>query len=144
MQTKQATADAGHCPRVLVVDDVQDNLDLVREVFAPEPWNVRTAASAQEAWTILDKWRPDVVLLDIQMPVFTGHHLCAAMNRKPALDDIPVMFLTAEHVAPGDVQRGVNAGAADYICKPIDGRELRARVRTVLAQHPRPRPPVGA
>lgn len=144
---EQRAADAGSqepatCPRILVVDDCQDNLDLIVEWFENEPWNVQAVDNVQDAWALMKKWRPDLVLLDVEMPGFTGHHLCTAMGMKPALNDVPVIFLTAAHRDPEDVARGLKMGACDYICRPIDGHELRRRVREALDHHARQ--PIGA
>jgi DNA-binding response OmpR family regulator len=128
------------CPRILVVDDLQDNLDLIVDCFRHEAWNVKTARDAQAAWEVMKKWRPDLVLLDIHMPGLDGRQLCAAMGMKMALNDVPVIFLTAEYTHAEDVRRGLDLGACDYLCKPVHGAELRARVRLALARHARREP----
>ena len=119
-------------PMILAVDDIPDNLDLVVEVLEDEPWNVVTAGSAREAWKILKRSAPDLVLLDIQMPDISGHQLCTAIRKLPHMGDVPIIFLTAERLYPGDVVDGLELGADDYICKPFNADELRARVRGAL------------
>lgn len=119
-------------PTILAVDDIPDNLDLVIEVLEGEPWNVVTAGNARDAWVILKKSAPDLVLLDIQMPDIDGHQLCTAIRKLPQMRDVPIIFLTAERLSPGDIVRGLELGADDYICKPFNAEELRARVRTAL------------
>ncbi len=137
------------CPRILVVDDIQDNLDLIADTFTGEPWDVRTTDNAKDAWAQMKRWQPDLVLLDIHMPEFNGHHLCTAIRLKPEFDGVPVVFLTAERTSKKDIERGLAMGAADYLCKPIDGATLRERVRSVLEGHARTpgrsdmRPPQG-
>ncbi len=123
------------CPKILVVDDIQDNLDLIVELFEGDPWNVKTADNAKDAWAIIKRWHPDLVLLDIRMPEFNGHHLCTAIRMKRELDDIPVIFLTSEYTSKAEIERGMRMGAADYICRPVDGKILRERVRAVIEQH---------
>lgn len=120
------------CPKILAVDDIQDNLDLIQELFEDEPWNVKTVDNARDALAEIKHWHPDLVLLDIMMPEFNGHNLCTAIRMKPEMDDIAVIFLTAQKTSDVDINRGMKMGADDYICKPIDGEQLRKRVRAIL------------
>lgn len=122
-------------PRILVVDDIRDNLDLIVELFEHDPWNVKTADNAKDAWAIIRRWHPDLVLLDIRMPEFNGHHLCTAIRMKRELDDVSVVFLTSECTDKVEIERGMRMGASDYICRPVDGKVLRQRVRAVIEQH---------
>ncbi len=119
-------------PRILVVDDIRDNLDLIVDLFEGEPWNVRTVDNCKDAWATIKRWHPGLVLLDIQMPDYNGHHLCTAIRMMPDMDDIPVIFLTAERTSEAEIERGLQMGAVDYICKPVDGAALRERVRAVV------------
>lgn len=132
IQTCEGGAQRMKIPRILVVDDIQDNLDLIVELFEGEPWNVRTADNSKDAWAVVKRWHPDLVLLDIQMPGYNGHHLCTAIHMEPEMDDILVVFLTAERTSEAEVERGLKMGAVDYICKPVDGAVLRERVRAVV------------
>ena len=134
-QTDDTLAQSLRCPKVLVVDDIQDNLDLTVELFEGDPWNVKTADNAKAAWAIIKRWHPNLVLLDIRMPEFNGHHLCTAIRMKRELDDIPVIFLTSEYTSKAETERGMKMGASDYICRPVDGKVLRQRVRAVIEQH---------
>ena len=121
VQARQGGAQSVTSPRILIVDDIQDNLDLIAELFEGEPWNVRTAGNSKEAWVLIKRWHPELVLLDIQMPDYNGHHLCKAIRMRSDLDDIPVVFLTAERTSEAEIERGLKMGAIDYICKPVDG-----------------------
>lgn len=132
IQTCEGGAQRMKIPRILVVDDIQDNLDLIVELFEGEPWNVRTAYNSKDAWAVVKRWHPDLVLLDIQMPGYNGHHLCTAIHMEPEMDDILVVFLTAERTSEAEVERGLKMGAVDYICKPVDGAVLRERIRAVV------------
>lgn len=132
IQTCEGGAQRMKIPRILVVDDIQDNLDLIVELFEGEPWNVRTADNSKDAWAVVKRWHPDLVLLDIQMPGYNGHHLCTAIHMEPEMDDILVVFLTAERTSEAEVERGLKMGAVDYICKPVDGAVLRERIRAVV------------
>jgi len=119
-------------PKILVVDDIQDNLDLIKGLFEDESWNVRTVDNARDAMAEIKRWHPNLVLLDIMMPEYNGHHLCTAIRMKPEMEDIQVIFLTAKKISESDIKRGMKMGADDYICKPIDGEKLRQRVRAIL------------
>lgn len=133
-QLAKALTDLDRCrqPTILVVDDISDNLDLIADILEDDPWNVVTAQSAREAWQILKQSPPDVVLLDIQMPDINGHQLCVAIRQTPQLRGVPIIFLTAERLSAGDVVAGLELGADDYVCKPFNIAELRARVRAAL------------
>jgi CheY-like chemotaxis protein len=131
-------------PRLLVVDDEPDNLDLLSEWFQHEPWDVQTAVNAKDAWALMKRWHPDLVLLDVRMPEFSGHHLCTAIRMKGEYDDVQVVFISAERTCRSDIERGMSLGASDYICKPIDGRDLCERVRSMLAARWQPFMPLEA
>lgn len=132
----EGSAQRGTRPRILVVDDMQDNLDLVVELFEQERWNVKEANNSKDAWALIKRWQPDLVLLDIQMPDYNGHHLCAAIRMRSDMDSIRVIFLTAKRTSKAEIDRGMKMGAVDYICKPIDGAALRERVRAALLDCP--------
>ena len=142
-QTGNARTRNSRCPKILVVDDIQDNLDLIVEIFGSDPWNVKTADNAKDAWAIIKRWHPDLVLLDIRMPDYDGHHLCTAIGLKGELDDMSVIFLTSEYTDKTEIERGMKMGASDYICRPVDGRVLRQRVRAVIQRHRQPSATTG-
>ena len=142
-QTGDERTGSPRCPKILVVDDIQDNLDLIVELFEGDPWNVKTADNAKDAWAIIKRWHPDLVLLDIRMPDFNGHHLCTAVRMKRELDDMPVVFLTSEYTEKTEIERGLKMGASDYICRPVEGKVFRQRVRAVIQQHRQPSSATG-
>ena len=142
-RTCDTRAQSPRCPKLLAVDDIQDNLDLIVQLFEGEPWNVRTADNAKDAWATIKRWHPDLILLDIRMPEFNGHHLCTAIRMKGELDDIPVVFLTSEYTGKAEIQRGMKMGASDYICRPVDRKVLCQRVRAVIQQHRQPSAATG-
>ena len=143
-QTCDARVQDLRCPKILVVDDIQDNLDYIVELFEGDPWDVKTADNAKDAWAIIKCWHPDLVLLDIRMPEFDGHHMYTAIRMKRELDDMPVAFLTSEYTDKTEIERGMKMGASDYICRPVDGKVLRQRVRGVIQQHRQPSAATGA
>jgi len=118
--------------RLLVVDDIPDNLDLLCEVFDDEPCEVVTAASAGEAMERIGEFAPDVAILDVQMPDTNGYELCEQLRERFGLLDFPIVFLTAERTDAQSIIHGLDIGASDYVTKPFNAQELKARVRSLL------------
>ncbi len=85
------------------------------------------AANGLRLVSALQVDRPDVILLDVMMSWIDGFELCRALKRNPAYADIPVIFLSGRST-DSDVAAGIAVGAVDYLCKPVDGRTLLARV----------------
>ncbi len=119
-------------PRIPAVDDVHDNLDLIREVFENEPYKIVTALDAEEALQLAREELPNVAIVDVQMPDVDGYELCRRLRELTPTRRLPVVFLTANRTSAGDTVQGLDAGGCDYITKPFDAEELRARIRTVL------------
>ena len=117
---------------VLVVDDRQDNLELIRQMLEDEPYEVVTADNAQTALALVEQRRPALAILDVQMPGTDGFELCHYLRDRFADDPIPIIFLTAVCTSVENTVHGLNIGACDYLGKPIDPNELRARIRAVL------------
>ncbi len=117
-------------PTVLVVDDAPANLSLLAGLLERD-CRVKLAASGAKALDIVRRARPDLVLLDIMMPDMDGYEVCRRLKANPATRAIPVLFLTAMTQSE-DEARGFEAGAADFIQKPINPVVLQARVRTHL------------
>lgn len=117
--------------RVLVVDDNQLNLDLARYVLEGDGFTVDEALHVDEAWARLRAARPDIVLVDIQLPGTDGLTLVRAIKATPGLKDIPVIAFTA-YAMQGDEQRFRAAGCDGYLAKPIDVHTFAAEVRRHL------------
>jgi adenylate cyclase len=117
--------------RILVVDDVPDNVDILQMRLESQGYEVVTAADGLEA---LDKIRtllPDLVLLDVMMPKLDGIQTVKRLKADPALPFIPVILVTAKADA-SDVIGGLESGGDDYLTKPVDHAALSARVRAML------------
>ncbi len=115
--------------RVLVVDDQPPNVRLLEAILAPRGYDVRTASSGEEALAALDADDMDLVLLDIVMPGKDGYEVCREIRERPGTAYLPVVMVTAS----GDEQKikALEAGADDFLTKPINKNELLARVASL-------------
>jgi class 3 adenylate cyclase/CheY-like chemotaxis protein len=118
-------------PRILVVDDVPENLDIVRMRLQAHGYEVVTAVDGEEALVRARETDPDLVLLDIMMPKLDGISALKQLKQDAALRFIPVILLTAKSDT-ADVVAGLEAGGDDYLTKPFDQAALIARVRSML------------
>jgi len=117
--------------RVLVVDDVPANLRLLEAKLRAEYFEVALAASGPEALALTSAWAPDVVLLDVMMPGMDGYEVCRRLKAQEATAHIPVVMVTAL-TDQAERVRGLEAGADDFISKPVDTALLFARLRALL------------
>ncbi|MGH7266646.1 MAG: adenylate/guanylate cyclase domain-containing protein [Candidatus Rokuibacteriota bacterium] len=118
-------------PRILVVDDTPKNVKLLADLLAAKGYAVDTAASGREALERIAAAPPDLVLLDVVMPEMSGYEVCRAIRAAPATATLPVVMVTALDPAEERV-KGLDAGADDFLSKPINQPELLARVRSLL------------
>jgi two-component system, cell cycle response regulator len=118
--------------RVLVADDEEDAREALRLVLEPE-YEVLVAADGQQAVEMARAGRPDVVLLDVNMPRLDGFQALERLRADPAISDIPVLFVSGRGDDAVKV-RSLDLGAVDYLQKPFSERELRARVERTLRQ----------
>lgn len=118
-------------PVVLVIDDQERNLKLLRIILAHHGFEVLAARSAKEAMERLDIITPDVILLDVIMPEMDGFETCQLIKANKVTHDIPVIFLSAaaDHQS---IIRAFNSGGVDYITKPFNKAELLARIHTQI------------
>ena len=118
-------------PLVLVVDDTPENLELMSELLLPS-YRLKVASSGLKALRIaISSPPPDLILLDIMMPLMDGYEVCKRLKTDPHTRDIPVIFLTAK-TELADEQHGFDLGAVDYITKPISPPLVLARVKAQL------------
>ena len=122
--------------RILVADDEQDLAWALRHSLTDEGYEVICAYDGLEALKLARSDRPDVIILDIAMPVLDGLEVCRRLRRDPALAAVPILFLTVRR-DPEDRVRGLNHGSDDYLVKPFDLRELKARIRALLRRSQR-------
>jgi adenylate cyclase len=117
--------------RILVVDDVADNVEILQMRLEGQGYEVVTAGDGVEALEKIRELRPDLVLLDIMMPKMDGIEAVKRIKADPSLPFIPVILVTARADAK-DVIAGLESGGDDYLTKPVDHAALSARVRAML------------
>jgi signal transduction histidine kinase/DNA-binding response OmpR family regulator len=118
--------------KILVADDVMDNVTLLTRYLEYEGYDQVIARDGQEALNKVRDELPDIILLDVNMPQKDGFTVLEEIRNDPAVAHIPVIILTAARLDPSDVRSGLNLGADDYVTKPFDRHELMARIRTKL------------
>jgi adenylate cyclase len=117
--------------RILVVDDTPQNVKLLADLLSARGYAVSTASSGREALARADAECPDLILLDVVMPEMSGYEVCRKLRDGPATALVPVVLVTA--LDPGEERvKGLEAGADDFLTKPIHQAELLARVRSLL------------
>jgi diguanylate cyclase (GGDEF)-like protein len=127
----QLSADTtGRRQRLLIVDDQPANIQALHTIFNGD-LQVFMATDGEQALALCQLQQPDLVLLDVVMPGLDGFEVCRRLKADPATRDIPVIFVTA-HSDEAAETRGLDAGAVDFITKPINPKIVRARVRTQL------------
>ena len=117
--------------KILIADDHRENLLYLKKILSMHEYDVAAANSGDEAWTLLQVFRPDMALLDVHMPGLNGYELCEKIKANVTTREIPVMFISAYHETTDKV-KGFEVGGVDYIEKPIQPNELLSRVHTHL------------
>lgn len=117
---------------VLIVDDVDANVLLLKLLLSKAGYKTLSAYNGKDALEIIEKQNPDLVLLDIMMPVMDGHEVAARLREMPEKANLPIIFLSALN-SPDDIVKGFKHGAADYVSKPFNKDELLIRVRHQLS-----------
>ncbi|MBI2539823.1 MAG: response regulator [Deltaproteobacteria bacterium] len=117
--------------KILVVDDTPKNVKLLADLLSAKGYAVATASSGAEALAKVEAEKPDLVLLDVVMPEMSGYEVCRKIRENPATEVLPIVMVTA--LDPSEERiKGLQAGADDFLTKPINQAELLARVKSLL------------
>ena len=117
--------------RVLVVDDNPQNTELVQAYLESLPVQIATAVDGLDAMAQAERFKPDLILLDVMMPKMSGFEVCQKIKQNPDLRDTVIIMVTALHEV-GDFERAVECGCDDFLTKPVNKLELVTRVRSLL------------
>ncbi len=120
--------------KILVIDDEEDILDLVRYNLEKEGYQITCLKTGEEAIIFAQKLKPDLMLLDLMLPGVDGLEVCKLLKNDQETSQIPIIMLTAKG-EESDIVTGLELGADDYISKPFSPKVLIARVRTVLRRN---------
>lgn len=115
--------------KIVVLEDEAEYANMLRIRLEAAGYTVRVANDPKTGLEVIEGMRPDLVLMDINMPGMTGFETCKILKNNSELADIPVIFLTAR-IATDDVLEGFDVGGVDYLTKPVDAKVLLARVKT--------------
>ena len=130
-------------PTILIVEDEQDLLELLRYNLDREGYHVQVATTGEEGLKLARREPPDLVLLDLMLPAMDGLEVCRTLRHRDATASVPIVMVTAKGEET-DIVRGLELGADDYITKPFSPRVLLARLKAVLrraeSEHAAPTP----
>src|SRR5467141_5444363 len=117
--------------RILVVEDQEDNRQILRDLLTSVGYEVIQAENGEEALATAARERPDLILMDIQLPLLDGYEVTRRIKADPALRAIPVIVVTSYSLS-GDEAKARAAGCDDFVPKPFSRRQLMAKVREYL------------
>ncbi|MBD2187025.1 hybrid sensor histidine kinase/response regulator [Pseudanabaena mucicola] len=120
-----------HTFSILIVDDDPNNFDVIETLLGDQDYELHYAASGKNAIAVLDACQPDLILLDVMMPEIDGIEVCKRIKAIPKWQTVPIIMVTALN-SKSDLANCLNAGADDFLSKPINSVELRARVNSML------------
>jgi two-component system cell cycle response regulator DivK len=118
--------------RILLVEDQKDNRQIIRDMLSVTDYQITEAENGEDALAAVAKQRPDLILMDIQMPVLDGYEATRWIKADPALRAIPIIAITS-YALSGDEQKARAAGCDDYVPKPYSPRQLLAKIRQYLS-----------
>jgi two-component system, cell cycle response regulator DivK len=119
--------------RILVVEDQPDSRQIIRDMLAGTDYEITEAENGEKALTAIEKQRPDLILMDIQMPIMDGYTATNQIKADPALRSIPIIAVTSYALA-SEEKKARAAGCDDYVTKPFSPRQLLAKIRQYLPQ----------
>jgi two-component system cell cycle response regulator DivK len=119
--------------RILVVEDQEDNRRIIRDLLMSAGYELVEAADGEAGVRLAETERPDLILMDIQLPVLDGHEATRRIKQNPELRAIPIIVVTS-YALSGDDAKAMAAGADGYVAKPFSPRELLATIRKFLPE----------
>jgi two-component system, OmpR family, alkaline phosphatase synthesis response regulator PhoP len=139
MAASDTTDKSERTPRVLIADDNPQGAELLEAYLADQDYEVATAADGDSTLRLVAEFKPDVLLLDVMMPKFSGFEVCKRLKANPETADIMVLMVTALDQS-SDIDRACEAKTDDFLTKPINKMDLLLRVRAALRsrQHKQP------
>jgi len=117
--------------RILVVEDQEDNRQIIRDMLAATDYEITAAESGEQALAAVAKQRPDLILMDIQLPIMDGYEATRRIKADPALRSIPIIAVTS-YALSGEEQKARAVGCDEYVPKPYSPRQLLAKIRQYL------------
>jgi two-component system cell cycle response regulator DivK len=117
--------------KILVVEDTEDNRQILRDLLGMAGYEMIEAHDGAQGVAMAAEHKPDLILMDIQMPVLDGYEATRRIKADPALAAIPIVAVTS-YALSGDEQKARDAGCNDYIAKPYSPRQMLAKVREIL------------
>jgi two-component system, cell cycle response regulator DivK len=121
--------------RILVVEDQEDNMRILRDLLGHAGYEVIEAADGEQALVVAAAKRPDLILMDIQLPLLDGYEATRRIKADPSLRTIPVIVITS-YALSGDESKAREAGCDDYVAKPYSPRQLLAKIQQYLPRSP--------
>jgi len=121
--------------RILVVEDQEDNMRILRDLLTHAGYEIVEAADGEQALVAAAARRPDLILMDIQLPVLDGYEATRRIKADPSLRAIPVIVITS-YALSGDENKAREAGCDDYVAKPYSPRQLLAKIQQYLPRSP--------
>ena len=119
--------------KILIIDDVQENIYLLQEMLDQKEFKTITANSGKEGIRLALNENPGLIICDIMMPELSGYDVMKILRQNPATQTIPFVFLSAK-TSPAEIREGMNLGADDYLTKPVSSKDLIKTIRTRLAK----------
>ena len=116
---------------ILVVEDQADNRKIIRDMLRRSDYKIIEAENGEEALAAIGKQRPDLILMDIQLPIMDGYEATRLIKADPALRSIPIIAVTS-YALSGEEKKARAAGCDDYVPKPFSPRQLLAKIRQYL------------
>ena len=123
----------GKLPECFVVEDQADNRKIIRDMLSGTDYEIIEAENGEEALAAIAKQRPDLILMDIQLPIMDGYTATSQIKADPALRSIPIIAVTSYALAVEE-KKARAAGCDDYVTKPFSPRQLLAKIRQYIAE----------